>query len=200
MINNIQPEVVNKKRFDNAMYNFCKKLTFNSHKYYIEHQMDYRPVYKSAGGRKFIRVKSFETARSRRNGSLIDGTDNFKSKSLICKIAFNKNIPLVYGGLSQWEGQVCIFDPKSDSICFECIFPNDPGEEFDDSCFNFGIIGPTVGVIGSLMAAEVIKLLTSCGVPILNKILTFDCLNGEFQKFEVEKVKSCNICSKINKI
>ena len=75
MINNIQPEVVNKKRFDNAMYNFCKKLTFNSHKYYIEHQMDYRPVYKSAGGRKFIRVKSFETARSRRNGSLIDGTD-----------------------------------------------------------------------------------------------------------------------------
>ena len=131
---------------------------------------------------------------------LIDGTDNFKSKSLICKIAFNKNIPLVYGGLSQWEGQVCIFDPKSDSICFECIFPNDPGEEFDDSCFNFGIIGPTVGVIGSLMAAEVIKLLTSCGAPILNKILTFDCLNGEFQKFEVEKVKSCNICSKINKI
>ena len=71
MINNIQPEVVTKKRFDNAMYNFCKKLTFNSHTYYIEHKMDYRPVYKSAGGRKFIRVKSFETVTSRRNGSLI---------------------------------------------------------------------------------------------------------------------------------
>ena len=76
------------------------------------------------------------------------------------KIAFNETIPLVYGGLSQWEGQVCFFDPKSDSICFGCIFPNDPGQAFEDSCLNFGIIGPIVGVIGSLMAAEVIKFLT----------------------------------------
>ena len=71
MINNIQPTVIDKTKFNDAMYKFCKKLTYNSHKYYIEHQMDYRPVYKSAGGRKFIRVKSFETARSRRNNSLI---------------------------------------------------------------------------------------------------------------------------------
>ena len=53
---------------------------------------------------------------------VIDGTDNFKSKSSICKIAFKETIPLVYGGLSQWEGQVCVFDPKSASICFGCIF------------------------------------------------------------------------------
>ncbi len=130
---------------------------------------------------------------------LIDGTDNFKSKSSICKIAFSKLIPLVYGGLSQWEGQVCVFDPKSDSICFECIFPKDPGEEFEQSCSNIGIMGPTVGVIGSLMAAEAIKFLTSCGKPIMNKILTYDCLQGEFQQFEVEKNKGCYICSNINK-
>tara|TARA_B100002052_G_scaffold284504_1_gene296457 strand:- start:165 stop:935 length:771 start_codon:yes stop_codon:yes gene_type:complete len=131
---------------------------------------------------------------------LIDGTDNYKSKSSICKIAFNETIPLVYGGLSQWEGQVCFFDPKSDSICFGCIFPNDPGQEFEDSCLNFGIIGPIVGVIGSLMAAEVIKFLTSSGKPITNKILTYDCLQGEFQEFVVEKIDSCNICSNLNNI
>ena len=131
---------------------------------------------------------------------LIDGTDNFKSKSFICKVAFKELIPLVYGGLSQWEGQVCIFDPKAESVCFECIFPNEPGENVEESCSNFGIIGPTVGVIGSLMAAETIKLLTSCGKPILNKILTYDCLQGEFQEFGIEKVQSCNICSNLNKI
>ena len=102
--------------------------------------------------------------------------------------------------MSQWEGQVCVFDPKSASICFGCIFPNDPGQEFEDSCLNFGIIGPTVGVIGSLMAAEVIKFLTSCGKPIMNKILTYDCLQGEFQEFLVEKIHSCDICSNLNNV
>ena len=82
MINNIQPTVIDKTKFNDAMYKFCKKLTFNSHKYYIEHQMDYRPVYKSSGGRKFVRVKSFETATSRRNGSLIDGTDKGSIKAM----------------------------------------------------------------------------------------------------------------------
>lgn len=130
---------------------------------------------------------------------LIDGTDNFKSKSAISKVAFSECIPLVYGGLSQWEGQICVFDPKSDSICFGCIFPNDPGQEFEESCSNLGIIGPTVGVIGSLMSAEVIKFLTSSGKPIMNKILTYDCLQGEFQEFCVDKVQSCKICSELNK-
>ena len=50
---------------------------------------------------------------------LIDGTDNFKSKSAISKVAFSECIPLVYGGLSQWEGQICVFDPKSDSIVLD---------------------------------------------------------------------------------
>ena len=71
MINNIQPENIVKEKFDTAMYTFCKKLTYNAHQYYTKSSMDYRPVYKSDGGRKFIRVKSFETAKSRRDGSLI---------------------------------------------------------------------------------------------------------------------------------
>ena len=156
----------------------------------------------------FINIEIFDDRFTESNNKkfidrcdlLIDGTDNFKSKSSICKTAFKELIPLVYGGLSQWEGQICIFDPKTPSICFECIFPTEPSEQFEESCSNFGIIGPTVGVIGSLMAAEVIKFLTSCGKPILNNILTYDCLQGEFQQFEVEKNKSCSICSNLNKI
>ena len=72
MINNIQPDTIVKEKFDNAMYNFCKKLTYNSHDYYRKNDMAYRPVYKSAGGRKFIRVKSFETAKSRMSPDYTD--------------------------------------------------------------------------------------------------------------------------------
>jgi hypothetical protein len=50
------------------------------------------------------------------------------------------------------------------------------------------------------MAAEVIKFLTSCGKPIMNKILTYDCLQGEFQEFLVEKINSCDICSNLNDV
>ena len=61
MINNIQPNSIVKEDFDKAMRNFCKKVTFNSHEYYKNTKMSYRPVYKPAGGRKYIKVKSFET-------------------------------------------------------------------------------------------------------------------------------------------
>ena len=56
MINNIQPNSIVKEDFDNAMRNFCKKVTFNSHEYYKNTKMSYRPVYKPAGGRKYIKI------------------------------------------------------------------------------------------------------------------------------------------------
>ena len=61
MINNIQPNSIVKEDFDKAMRNFCKKVTFNSHKQYKESGLSHRPVYKVAGGRKYLKVKSFET-------------------------------------------------------------------------------------------------------------------------------------------
>ena len=103
------------------------------------------------------------------------------------------NFTIKYGFSLIW-----LFRSIGYSICFGCIFPNDPGQEFEESCSNLGIIGPTVGVIGSLMSAEVIKFLTSSGKPIMNKILTYDCLQGEFQEFCVDKVQSCKICSELN--
>ena len=61
MINNIQPNSIVKEDFDKAMRNFCKKVTFNSHKQYKESGLSHRPVYKVAGGRKYLKVKYFET-------------------------------------------------------------------------------------------------------------------------------------------
>ena len=74
MINNIQPNSIVKEDFDNAMRNFCKKVTFNSHEYYKNTKMSYRPVYKPAGGRKYIKVKSFETNTVDHNGNKVVDT------------------------------------------------------------------------------------------------------------------------------
>ena len=126
---------------------------------------------------------------------IIDGTDNFRSKALISRVAFKHRIPLVYGGLSQWEGQVCIFDPNLPSACFECLHPHEPNQNLEENCTDLGVIGPTVGVIGSLMAAETIKLITSSGNLVVNQILTYDCLQGEFQKFQVDRRTDCPSCS-----
>ena len=126
---------------------------------------------------------------------IIDGTDNFKSKALICKVAYEHKIPLIYGGLSQWEGQVCLFDPNLPSACFDCIYPNAPNQHMEENCVDLGIIGPTVGVIGSLMAGEAIKFITSAGKPFVDQILTYDCLHGEFRRFQVEKRENCPVCS-----
>ncbi|MDG2355322.1 MAG: HesA/MoeB/ThiF family protein [Paracoccaceae bacterium] len=126
---------------------------------------------------------------------ILDGTDNFETKALICREAYRHRIPSVYGGLSQWEGQVCIFDPNLSSVCFDCIYPNKPNQDVEENCADLGIIGPTVGVIGSLMAGETIKWITSSGKPLVDQILIYDCLQGDFQKFQVEKRKNCPVCA-----
>ena len=126
---------------------------------------------------------------------IIDGTDNFKSKSTLCREAYKHNLPLIYGGLSQWEGQICLFDPKLPSACFDCIYPNAPTQIMEESCSDLGVIGPVVGIIGSIMAGEAIKFLTSAGLSLANYILTYDCLHAEFQKFKIERRSHCSICS-----
>ena len=151
-----------------------------------------------------VEISVLDERLSAENGSqiigksdlIIDGTDNYKSKALICREAFKNLTPLIYGGLSQWEGQVCIFDPNLPSACFECIFPNEPNQNVEENCANLGIMGSTVGVIGSLMAGEAIKLITSSGTTLVDQILTYDCLHGEFQRFQVEKRNCCPICSR----
>ena len=64
---------------------------------------------------------------------IIYGTDNFKSKATLCREAYKHKLPLIYGGLSQWEGQICLFDPKLPSVCFDCIYPNAPTPIIEES-------------------------------------------------------------------
>ena len=74
MINNIQVTAIEKDKFKTAIYNFCKKLTYNAHDYYRKTNMSHRPVFKTDGGRKYIKVKYYETGRVDFDGNKVTDT------------------------------------------------------------------------------------------------------------------------------
>ena len=125
---------------------------------------------------------------------LVDGTDNYKSKVALSHEARRLEIPLVFGGLSKWDGQMSVFDPTLPSACFGCIFPEPPSYPEEEDCSGVGIVGPVVGIVGSLMAAEVVKWLIGAGNSYINNLFTFDSLNGEVRKFEIQKREDCKVC------
>ena len=109
MINNIQPNSIVKEDFDNAMRNFCKKVTFNSHEYYKNTKMSYRPVYKPAGGRKYIKIKAFETNTVDQNGNkviskgrihcFVESSTGDIYKPATCKAPYTKGNNAVRGNI-----------------------------------------------------------------------------------------------------
>ena len=94
---------------------------------------------------------------------VLEGSDNFETRYLVNRIATKLGIPMIGGALSQWEGQVSLFDPANDAPCYQCIFPEAPAPGLAPSCSEAGVIGPLPGIIGSLMAVEAIKEITECG-------------------------------------
>lgn len=126
---------------------------------------------------------------------ILDGTDNFETRYLVNEAAVRSSKPLISGALSQWEGQLSVFDPQSGTPCYQCIFPNAPAPELAPSCAQAGVIGPLPGVIGAMMAQEAIKLITGAGHVLRNEMLIYDGLYGETRKMTLKPRADCPICS-----
>ena len=125
---------------------------------------------------------------------VLDGTDNFDTRYLANAAAHDARIPLISGALSQWEGQLSVFDPASGAPCYQCIFPEAPAPGLAPSCAEAGVLGPLPGVVGSMMAAEAIKLITGAGTPLRGEMLIYDALYGESRKFTLKPRADCPIC------
>jgi molybdopterin/thiamine biosynthesis adenylyltransferase len=126
---------------------------------------------------------------------ILDGTDNFETRYLVNKTATRVGQPLISGALSQWEGQLSVFDPKSGTPCYQCIFPGAPAPELAPSCAEAGVIGPLPGVVGAMMAQEAIKLITGAGSVLRSEMLIYDGLYGETRKMTLKPRADCPICS-----
>lgn len=125
---------------------------------------------------------------------ILDGTDNFDTRYLVNRVAAKCGKPLISGALSQWEGQLSVFDPTRDGPCYQCIFPQAPAYGLAPSCAEAGVIGPLPGVIGAMMAVEAVKLITDAGTVLRGKMLIYDALFGETRKIGLKRRDDCPVC------
>ena len=125
---------------------------------------------------------------------VMDGTDNFDTRYLVNEAAVRAGIPLISGALSQWEGQLSVFDPANGAPCYQCVFDRAPAAELAPSCAEAGVLGPLPGVIGSMMAVEAIKLITGAGAALRGQMVIYDALFGESRTIMVKRRDNCPAC------
>jgi len=126
---------------------------------------------------------------------VLDGTDNFETRYLVNRTCVALGKPLIAGALTQWEGQVSTYDPANGAPCYQCIFPEAPAEGLAPSCAEAGVVGPLPGVIGAMMAVEVVKEITGAGDGMRGQMLIYDALFAETRKIKLKPRVDCPVCS-----
>ncbi len=125
---------------------------------------------------------------------ILDGTDSFSARYAMNAAAVRAGIPLIGGALTQWEGQVSVWDPARGAPCYACIFPEAPAPGLVPTCAEAGVLGPLPGVIGTIMASEAIKILTGAGDPLRGRLMIWDALYAEARVIAVERRADCPVC------
>ncbi|TAL79380.1 MAG: molybdopterin-synthase adenylyltransferase MoeB [Burkholderiaceae bacterium] len=126
---------------------------------------------------------------------VLDCCDNFATRHAINRACFRHSKPLVSGAAIRFAGQVSVFDPRrDDSPCYQCLFPEaDQAREL--SCAITGVLGPLVGIIGSVQAAEAIKILAHVGEPLVGRLLNLDALTMRWNEVRFARDPLCPVCS-----
>lgn len=126
---------------------------------------------------------------------ILDGTDNFETRYLVNETCATLGIPLIAGALTQWEGQVSLYDPAHNAPCYACIFPKAPDPSLVPSCAEAGVIGPLPGIIGSLMAVEAVKEITKAGDGLRGRLYIYDALYAQTRVIAIQRRADCLVCA-----
>lgn len=124
---------------------------------------------------------------------VVDCSDNFRSRYLRNDACALAGKPVVFGAVYQFEGQVSVFDAKN-GACFRCQFPSPPPAGLVPTCASGGIISPLAGIVGSIQANEVLKLIIGGGETLRGKLLVVDSWNLTGRIVNVHKDESCPVC------
>ena len=124
---------------------------------------------------------------------VVDGTDNFPTRYLINDACVMMKKPLVSGAILKFEGQLTTVVP-GEGHCYRCLFEEMPPAGLVPSCQEAGVIGAITGVIGSMQAIEVIKLILGKGDVLKNTLLIYDALKTTFRRVKVPKNPECAVC------
>ncbi len=125
---------------------------------------------------------------------ILDGSDNFTTRYLVNATSARLGKPLIAAALTQWEGQISLYDPANGTPCYACIFPTAPDPSLVPSCAEAGVLGPLPGVIGAMMAVEAVKAITGAGEGLRGRMLIYDALYAETRTIGIKPRPSCEVC------
>lgn len=124
---------------------------------------------------------------------VLDCCDNFGTREAVNAACVAAKKPLVSGAAIRLEGQLSVFDPRrDDSPCYHCLYGH--GSEAELTCSEAGVVGPLVGLVGSLQALEALKLLAGFGEPLVGRLLLIDALGTRFRELRVKRDPQCAVC------
>lgn len=124
---------------------------------------------------------------------VVDASDNFPTRFLLNAACVREETPLVSGAVVRFEGQVAVFRADlPDSPCYRCLY-HETGEP-DEPCAEFGVLAPVTGIVGSIQAAETLKLLLGIGETLTGRVLLLDALAMEWRELRLRKDPHCPVC------
>jgi len=126
---------------------------------------------------------------------IIDGTDNYPTRYLVNDLCVLTGKPNVYGSIFRFDGQVSVFFAEQ-GPCYRCLFPEPPPPGLVPSCAEGGVLGVLPGTIGSIQAAEALKLILGIGESLIGRLLLYDALDMSFFTVKLKKNPDCKICGK----
>jgi len=123
---------------------------------------------------------------------VLDCSDNYPTRFEVNSYCVETATLLVTGAAIRLEGQIMNYQPAADSACYQCLYAHAYGNE--ESCELEGVLGPVVGVIGTMQAVQTLLLLAGQGEELLNRLLLFDALSMEWQGVKLPKNPHCPAC------
>lgn len=126
---------------------------------------------------------------------VIDASDNFATRHAVNRACVKHGRPLVSGAGVRFDGQIAVFDTRvAESPCYHCLFP-EAGDQEEMRCAVMGVFAPVVGIIGSMQAAEALKLLAGVGHTLVGRLLMLDALGMQWRSVRVPRDPACPVCS-----
>lgn len=125
---------------------------------------------------------------------VLDCCDNFATRHAVNRACVRHKIPLVSGAAIRFDGQLAVFDSRDDqSPCYHCLFPE--GQDIEDiRCAVMGVFAPLTGIIGTMQAAEALKMAGEFGKPMTGRLQLLDVRTMEWNEIRVPRDPGCNVC------
>ncbi len=128
---------------------------------------------------------------------VLDCSDNFKTRHAVNAACVKHRVPLVSGAAIGFDGQVSVYDVRqAGAPCYGCLFP--PDQAFEEvACATMGVFAPLVGIIGTVQAAEALKLLAGIGKPLAGRLLMLDARSMRWDEVHMSRQAHCPVCGNL---